>query len=245
MAFPLALIPSLFGAGTSLVQMLGANSGRKKAEKEMNAALNAAPVYQPSQYAKNALAETLTSKNAINPALIMTYQQMQQGAANQTANAQRNATSGAEALNVGSAAQNDLQASIPKLAMMQTQYNQQNKDRYLGALENMANEDKFKHQSDVQRNSDRVNMAMGKFGANNAMFGQGVSSLASILANPSLYSGLAGGDPGDNDPQAKYASSYMTNTPQSQNRFAPQNWWEMVGQKNLARNYPYAGMLGR
>lgn len=177
----------------SAYQGIKSSADRKKAQADAQRSLNQRPIYQTPPELKEQLNDARAMRNAVNPALLMAYQQAQQQAAGQVANAQRNATSGAEALSAGAAAQSNLQSFLPQLAQAQTAYEQANRGQYYNALQNMAEDARFKQQDAVAANADRTNYNIGLAGAARAGQNQAIQSLASIATSPYVSQGGGGG----------------------------------------------------
>lgn len=177
-----ALIGAAIAGGISLYQGAQAAKEKKRYDKKAQEALAAEPDYAPTKSARSLLAEASVNKNAVNPALQMAYRQAQQGAANQAGLAQRNATSGAEALAVGSAAQNNLQAAIPGIAAEQTQFNMANRGAYMQALDKMSAEERMQFEANRAKNSNLVNYYIGRTGAANANMNSAIMGGVGALA---------------------------------------------------------------
>lgn len=164
--------------------------GYQKSQQEeelLNDQMKARPQYAPAPESKALLVDAQNRKNAVSPALLTAYRMAQQQAANTMAGAQRNATSGAEALAVGANAQNQFQSFIPQIAQMQTGYEQNNLNAYRQAMGNMAQERQMVFQDQLGRHSDLVNFHLGKMGAANTNMGQGLGLAASGFAGTQQY----------------------------------------------------------
>lgn len=188
----LAVIPALIGAGVSAYQAIKARKDQKKAQELAEKELANAPQYKTPQSVLDQLNEARASKNAVNPALMMAYQQAQQAAAGNVANANRNATSGAESLAAGSQAQGQLQSIIPGLANAQTGYAMQNRGLYNQALAGMTEDDRIKFQNAQQRNSDLVNYRLGLAGAATQNQGAAMNGVGTALGSRGVNNWLAG-----------------------------------------------------
>lgn len=175
------IIP-LITAGVGLYSAWRSAQQQKEAEEAMKRQMKNRPTYAPSQSVKTLLNDTQGRINAVNPALIQSYQLAQQQAANQMGFAQRNATSGAEALAMASNAQAQVNAAIPKMAMMQADFQQNNLQAYYRALAAMSGEEQNVYQDQLARNSDMVNFQLGRMGAANANLGQGMGLAAAGLS---------------------------------------------------------------
>lgn len=211
-----AAITGLATTAYSLAQADAAKKDQEKAQKQARIALADQPDYLPTQSSRNLLANAAASKNAINPATLLAYRQAQQAAANQTANAQRNATSGSEALSVGAAAQNALQSLVPQLAADQTRFNMANKQDYERALANMSDEERRAFEAKRAKTNDVMNynigLAQGYNANKNAALGSAFSSLANLGSK--VGAGFAGNPSVQNTQvatNANQASPYMTN----------------------------------
>lgn len=174
MAVPLIL--GLASLGMGAYQMAKAAKDKKKAEEDMKKAMAQRPDYQVSQSVKDQLADTRSRLNAVDPSIALMQQQAQKQAAGTQANAQRNATSGAEALAVGSAAQGQLQSMLPQMAMLQQQSQRQNLGNYYNAQGAMANQDLLVNQDQQAKSADMTNFALGKIGAASANMSSGINN---------------------------------------------------------------------
>lgn len=182
-----ALIAALIGAGASIYSAEKASSDKKRMDKKAQEALANQPDDKATQSSKNLLVEAQVNKNAINPATQLAYKQAQQGAANQSAFAQRNATSGSEALSVGSTAQNNLQSIVPSLAADQTQFNMANRGQYMNALQNMSEEERRVFESRRNKNNDLMNYYIGRVGAANANQAAAINGGLTALGQAGAY----------------------------------------------------------
>lgn len=157
--------------------------------------MSARPQYQISDTVKQQLAEAQSRYNAQNPAIAMAYQQAQQGMAGQMANAQRNASSGAQALAAGAGAQAQLQSIAPQLAAQQAAYSQQQQANLNQARGLMTEEQRTKFADMLATNQARQNYGLGLAQAGSAMKSQGMGALVQGglgLATAGLNANLGG-----------------------------------------------------
>jgi len=166
------------GLGSGLYQTISGSKQQKQGQKAFEEAMAARPQYQISDTVKQQLAEAQARYNAQNPAIAMAYQQAQQGMAGQMANAQRNASSGAQALAAGAGAQAQLQSIAPQLAAQQTAYQQQQYANLNQAQGLMSQEEKNKFSDMLAANQARQNFGLGLAQAGSAMKSQGLGSIA-------------------------------------------------------------------
>jgi multidrug efflux pump subunit AcrA (membrane-fusion protein) len=108
----------------------------------------------------------------------MAYQQAQQGMAGQMANAQRNASSGAQALAAGAGAQAQLQSIAPQLAAQQAAYSQQQQANLNQARGLMTEEQRTKFSDMLSANQARQNFGLGLAQSGSAMKSQGLGAIA-------------------------------------------------------------------
>lgn len=215
MPFPL-LIPALAQAGLGIYQSIKGASQAKKNDKLLQQQLAASPQYQESQYAKNMLADTQGRLGAVSPAVMMAYRNANQQAANVAGNAQRNATSGAEAISAAAGAQGAVNNVLPNLAGAQQDFEAQNRGQYYGALDNMTNERDKVFNDQVRRNMDMRNYFLGRTGAANRNLQSGINAIGTAAA--SIPGALSDGI---NTPTQTGTSSY---NPYNMSAFSPAMW---------------------
>ena len=175
---PITIGAGVIGLGTGLYQAISGTKQQKSGQKAFEQAMAARPQYEISDTVKQQLAEAQARYNAQNPAIAMAYQQAQQGMAGQMANAQRNASSGAQALAAGSGAQAQLQSIAPQLAAQQTAYNQQQYANLNQAQGLMSQEEKARFSDMLAANQAKQNFGLGLAQAGSAMRSQGLGAIA-------------------------------------------------------------------
>lgn len=185
---PLTL--AILGGATSLVGSIFGYNERNDALDAAKKAIQNMPTYQIPKQSINRLAQSQTMLNADSPEIAKLYGEMARGAATQAANAERNAASGVQALGVAAAADERLKQALPQVAQMQTAYKQQNLQNYYAALDKMAEEERTKYLSELQKEQLKLEAELGQAGAGSAMLGQGLTGIASIFSNPALYESL-------------------------------------------------------
>lgn len=202
---------SVIGLGTGLYQTISGSKQQKQGQKSFEAAMAARPQYQISDTVKQQLAEAQARYNAQNPAIAMAYQQAQQGMAGQMANAQRNASSGAQALAAGAGAQAQLQSIVPQLAAQQAAYSQQQYANLNQAQNLMSQEEKNRFADMLATNQAKQNFGLGLAQAGSAMKGQGMGALvqgglglaaAGLMSNPNLKITTKSTNPYPNTPSS-------------------------------------------
>lgn len=169
------IIPAIT-AGIGLIQSLSAGQKQKEEEARLKQAIANKPTFKPSEYIKNMVADARARQNAESPAVRQAYEQVRQQAADTAAQAQRNATSGAQALGAGAIAQQQMQSVTPQLAAQQEAYHQANLNRADQAAQAMANQQAMQYQSEADKHNDLVNMYLGKVGAYNQNKAMGLSA---------------------------------------------------------------------
>jgi len=177
-----AAIPAALQTGLGIYQAITGNKQAKKNDKLVQDALANTPVYEESPYASKLLADTQGRLNAASPAVIAAYRNANQRAANQGAIAQRNASSGAEAIAAGAAAQNQVNNLLPSLANAQQSFDAQNRGMYYDALGNMTNERDKVFNDRMRRNMDLRNYYLGRTAAGNRNLQSGLSAAATGLS---------------------------------------------------------------
>jgi hypothetical protein len=148
-----------------VVDWIKAGKERKKYLKESEQALAGLPQYAASQYAKTDLANAQSQANAIDPSIMMQYNKLQQGAANTAAMGQRNAMSGAEAINAAITGQNIAASQAPSIAAQQTQYAMANRGALSRALQGMTAEEQNVFNSKNAIANQMFNYKLGRLGA--------------------------------------------------------------------------------
>ena len=172
-----AIIGGAVGLGSGLYQTISGSKQQKSGQKAFEQAMAARPQYEISDTVKQQLAEAQSRYNAQNPAIAMAYQQAQQGMAGQMANAQRNASSGAQALAAGAGAQAQLQSIAPQLSAQQTAYNQQQYANLNQAQGLMSQEEKARFSDMLAANQAKQNFGLGLAQAGSAMKSQGLGAM--------------------------------------------------------------------
>lgn len=144
-------------------------SQAQKDKKEQDAAAKKALASRPTLGTPDTLTEQIDTAraqmNSVDPSLIATQQQLQQQQANQMAFAQRNASSGAQALAAGAEATAQTQAIMPALMREQRGYNMQNLANLNNALAAGTENARMRHDDQLGRYGDQVNYSMGRMAA--------------------------------------------------------------------------------
>ena len=154
----------------------------KKYKKETESALAGLPQYAQSMYAKQNLANAQTNLNAIDPSILMQYNQLQKQQANTAAVGQRNAMSGGEAINAAIQGQNIAANQAPQLAAEQARMNIVNRQALAQALEGMTQEQQNVFNSKNAIANQMLNYKMGLMGAGAAKKASGISNTAGGLS---------------------------------------------------------------
>jgi len=167
-------------SGASLLYGIGSAISNAQKQRDADAKLKAQianrPTYKPSEYIKNMLADARARANAESPAVRMAYEQVRQQAADTTAQAQRNSTSGAQALGVSAAAQQRMQNVTPQLAAQQEAYHQAGLNRMDSATQAMTAEERAAHEDAIAKYNDMINYHLGKVGAYNQNKAMGINA---------------------------------------------------------------------
>lgn len=207
---PVAAILPLITTAAGLYNSAQQKRKQDEADKLARASIANRPEYQVSDASKNYLADTQGRLDATSPGVIAAQRQIQQGAANQMGFAERNASSGAQALAVGAGAQSLAQSAYPQLAQQQDNYAQQNRGQYYQALQGMDEQNQRQFESRTNKYSDLTNFYLGQVGAANANRGQSLSLAATGLAS---FASAFGGN-GTNPNQSTFGS-YLRKAPRS------------------------------
>lgn len=156
-------VGGLIQAGFGIVEAIRQNKERKQREKELQSVVNAMPEYTESPIVRGMYAQAQAQQNAINPAVQAMYRQSLMNAANVSAAGQRNAASGAEAINAAIGGQAMVQQQAPQIAEMQTNFNLQNlaNAQNMGELLNNERQNVFKSQ--VAKNDALQNLKTMQF----------------------------------------------------------------------------------
>ena len=162
----------------------------KKYKKESEQALAGLPQYTTSQYAQQALANAQANANAINPATMAMYNQLQKGAANTAAVGQRNAMSGGEAINAAIQGQEMAQNQMPQIAQQQMAYEMANRNQLNNALAAMAAEQMNEFNSKNAIQNQMLNYKMGLMGAAAKRKSDGINNTVGGVSN--VYTGVQG-----------------------------------------------------
>jgi len=189
----------LAGAGVLIggIQSIAGASQASKAKKSLLNSINNQSVYQPSQYAQQALAEAQARENAKSAGVTYGENMASRGLANVYANAQKNASSGAQALGMGAVGQAQYNQAVTDLGQQQNAYNQQAIQNTNAARGGMINEQEKAFNSVMAKQSALQNLYTGQLGAGNAMLGQGLGTVASgLIGAAGLYSGKNPGEVG-------------------------------------------------
>ncbi len=186
-------IGSLIGGGiqsvVGIVDWIKGAKEYKKYKKETESALAGLPEYEKSIYAQQNLANAQNNANAIDPSILMQYNQLQKQAANTAAVGQRNAMSGAEAIQAAALGQNIAANQAPEIARQQAQMNMMNRQALSNALANMTQEQQNEFNSKNYIANQMLNYKMGLMGAAANRKASGINNTTSGLS--AVGSGVA------------------------------------------------------
>lgn len=191
MPFGGALTLGLAGAGvlTGGIQAISGASQAKRAKRDLLNQISNQSVYQPSEYAMKNLAEAQARENAKAASVKYGESMLSSGLANAQANVNRNASSGAQALAMGSANQGQYNQGLMNLGQLQNEYNQQALQNTSAARNTMIGEGDKAFASRRQKEDMYANLYAGQLASGNAMLGQGLSTVASGLMSAAQASG--------------------------------------------------------
>lgn len=190
-----AAAPAAIQAGMGIVSAIRQGRKAKQRESQLESAVNNMPEYEESPLIRQMYAQAQAQQNAVNPAIAAMYRQAQQGAANTAAIAQRNATSGAEAIQAAANAQAQLQAMSPQIAQMQTQYNMANLQNLNNAQERLAQEGMNVYRSQLAKNDALQGLRAGQLGRASSLWDNALKNTMSGISGVgnALASGLGKG----------------------------------------------------
>ena len=178
-----SLIAGLAAAGIGAYQAINSSQKKKKADEEVKRNMANRPMQTTPESLKKQVQLAQSRLNATNPALLAAYQQAQQQQANSNSFAQRNATSGAQALNAASQSQAQTQALLPQLSQAQTQFQQQNLANYNQSLGLLTDDARLRTEDAQAANSDLTNFNLGQVGAASQGISSGIGLAAGGLAS--------------------------------------------------------------
>ena len=156
---------ALLGMGLSAAQYAKAQKDKKRADAAVQKDLAARPNYSTPQAVKDQLAEAQSRNGAVNPAIQIAQQQAQQQQANQIGAAQRNASSGTQALSAAAEATANANSILPNLVQYQTGYDAQNRQELAGARGAAIDDSRIQQQDMINRNQESANYNLGRVGA--------------------------------------------------------------------------------
>lgn len=169
-------------AGTGVlaggVQAISGASQAKRAKKDLLKQLNNQSLYQPSEYAMKNLAESQARENAKAASVKYGESMLASGLANAQANAARNASSGSQALAIGSASQGQYNQGLMNLGQLQNEFQQQGIQNTAAARNIMIGEGDKAFASKRQKEDQFANLYAGQLAAGNSMLSQGLSGIA-------------------------------------------------------------------
>jgi hypothetical protein len=180
MPFGGMLTLGLAGAGvlSGGIQAISGASQARKAKKDLLNQINNQSLYQPSEYAQRSLAEAQARENAKAAAVKYGESMAASGLANAQGLAQRNASSGSQALAMGASNIGQYNQAIMDLGQVQNQFQQQGIQNTAAARNLMIGEGDKAFASKRQKEDMFSNLYAGQLAAGNAMLGQGLSSIA-------------------------------------------------------------------
>lgn len=188
--------------GFGIYDAIAGAKQRKKAQAALESAMAARPDFQISQEAKDIVTNQQNALNAGNPAIDALYKQNQTAAANVMANAQRNASSGSEAMQAAANAQAMQMAQNPQLAQLQMQSDMANRGSLANALLNMQQQKQIKAQDMLDKNqmwqtyrASQMAAAAERAKSGKAGLVQGLNSIDNLNPMKQIL-GMAGGGTG-------------------------------------------------
>jgi len=176
------------GLAVGIGGMVGKGIARSKANKQLSKLQGQDPIYQENPLAAQRLGLANTLLNARMPGASQAQRNIQTAGANTVAGAQRNATSGAQALSVGTAVNAQQGQQFNDLGQQEAQDYQRRYGNLVGAQEGMINEQQNVFQDEVRRFGDKTQI-QGAQAENRANTWGDVSRLGFGVADL----GMAGG----------------------------------------------------
>lgn len=157
------------GASVGLIGGVGKMVARGKANKKLNELQSQDPTYQSNPLVAQRLGLANTLLNARMPGAAQAGRNIQTAGANTLAGTQRNATSGAQALAMGTAVNAQQGQQFNDLAQQETQDYQRRYGNLVGAQEAAVNEDQNVFQDEVRRfgNKSQIQGAIAQNKASN------------------------------------------------------------------------------
>lgn len=181
------------GLGLSAYQYFHGQSQKKKADAQLQADMANRPTYKTPQSVLNTAADAQSRLNADNPATIAAKQALQQQSASQAGFAQRNASSGGQAIQAAADANAQMYSAIPSLAAQDQQYRQQNIQNYYSTQNALTDDSRIKFQDQLAANDAQQQYQLGMVGAAQqdksqalALGVQSAGMLAGAYARPSV-----------------------------------------------------------
>ena len=205
------------GLAVGVGGMIGKGFARRKANKQLSQLQGQDPIYQENPLAAQRLGLANTLLNARMPGATQAQRNIQTSGANTIAGAQRNASSGAQALSVGSAVNAQQGQQTNDLAQQEAQDYQRRYGNLVGAQEGMINEQQNVFQDEVRRFGDKTQI-QGAQSANRASTWGDISKLGFGIADFGMAGGFDGmkGMFGGSGNNGMYKQPHMMANPQMQ-----------------------------
>jgi len=179
---------ALAGLGLSAYQYKKAQKEKQKADAALENQRANRPSYKTPQALKDELADAQSRAGAISPAVMIAQQQAQKQQANQIDAAQRNAGSGAQAIQAAANATAQTNSILPGLADLQQNYDLQNRQQLTNARGAGIEDSRTMQQDALNRQQEGAQFELGKVGAAQNDKSQALGlGLAALNAATSIY----------------------------------------------------------
>lgn len=186
----------LFGAVTGLAalgfagyQYAKSRADKRKGDADFRQTLRNRARYATPQSVTDVAADARARLNAQNPATIAAQQQLQQQAAAEAGFAQRNATSGAQAIQAAADANAQMYSAVPQLAAQDAAFRQNAVQSYYQTQQGLTEDARYRHADEMERNDTQANYALGRVGAAQA---EGSQALATGVQGLGMIAGSLG-----------------------------------------------------
>jgi hypothetical protein len=174
--------------GLSAYQYKKAQKEKQKADAALENQRANRPSYKSPQALKDELAEAKARSGAVSPAVQMAQAQALKQQANQIAAAQRNASSGAQAIQSAANASAQANSILPGLADLQQNFDLQNRQQLTNARGAGIEDSRVMQQDALNRQQEATQFELGKVGAAQNDKSQALGlGLAALNAATSIY----------------------------------------------------------
>lgn len=185
------MLPLLASLGVGVAGAIGKMISRGKSNRDMRSLIGKDPAYTTNPLAEERLALARTLFNARMPGVLRAEGNIYQNQSNQIGSIERNATSGSQALALGTAAYGQTNDAFQNLAQQEEQDQQRRYGNLVGAQEGMIAEGDKVFQDSARRFGDEVQLR-GGIAANRANNWGDLSKMGFSLADYAMNGGFKG-----------------------------------------------------